>query len=123
MERKSSLKKRLGTLSEDSNSNSNDSYQNQPRYILDLNINVDSCNDHIAKEIAEKLCEKKDDLLRKFFNLILFSTFFNFLFVSVRIVSILGREIPIKLFKETQKIESDGGMLIMVRIKICGFSK
>jgi phosphorylated adapter RNA export protein len=33
----------------------------------------------------------------------------------VRIVNILGKDIPIKLFKETQRIESDGGMLIMVR--------
>lgn len=28
-------------------------------------------------------------------------------------VNILGRDLPIKLFKETQKIESDGGMLIV----------
>lgn len=30
-----------------------------------------------------------------------------------KIVNILGRDTPIKLFKETQKIESDGGMLIV----------
>lgn len=34
--------------------------------------------------------------------------------ISVRIVEVLGREIPMKLFKETQKIERDGGMMIMV---------
>lgn len=28
-------------------------------------------------------------------------------------MNILGRDLPIKLFKETQKIESDGGMLIV----------
>lgn len=39
---------------------------------------------------------------------------FNFTwFISVRVVNILGRDLPIKLFKETQKIESDGGMLIV----------
>lgn len=39
---------------------------------------------------------------------------FNIVFiVSVRIINILGRDTPIKLFKETQKIESDGGMLIV----------
>lgn len=31
----------------------------------------------------------------------------------MRIVNIIGRELPIRLFKETQKIESDGGMLIV----------
>lgn len=40
----------------------------------------------------------------------LFSLLF---FVVVRVVNILGRDLPIKLFKETQKIESDGGMLIV----------
>lgn len=33
--------------------------------------------------------------------------------ITVRVVNILGRDLPIKLFKETQKIESDGGMLIV----------
>lgn len=33
--------------------------------------------------------------------------------ISVRVVNVLGRDLPIKLFKETQKIESDGGMLIV----------
>lgn len=32
---------------------------------------------------------------------------------TVRVVNILGRDLSIKLFKETQKIESDGGMLIV----------
>lgn len=36
-----------------------------------------------------------------------------FISFSVRVVNILGRELSIKLFKETQKIESDGGMLIV----------
>lgn len=31
----------------------------------------------------------------------------------MRVVNVLGRDLPIKLFKETQKIESDGGMLIV----------
>lgn len=46
----------------------------------------------------------------------LFFLFF-FIFVlsacTVRVVNILGRDLSIKLFKETQKIESDGGMLIV----------
>uniref|UniRef100_U5EMS7 Phosphorylated adapter RNA export protein n=1 Tax=Corethrella appendiculata TaxID=1370023 RepID=U5EMS7_9DIPT len=87
-----SVKLRLGSRSDDSNSN--DSCQLTPRYILDLNVPLDSENDDIATEIANKLCEEKNDLL-------------------LRVVKVLGKELPIKLFKETQKIESDGGMLIM----------
>lgn len=34
-------------------------------------------------------------------------------FFSVRVVNTLGPDLSIKLFKETQKIESDGGMLIV----------
>lgn len=37
---------------------------------------------------------------------------------AVRVVNVLGKEIPTKLFKETQKIEADGGMLIMVFYQI-----
>lgn len=32
----------------------------------------------------------------------------------MRIVEVLGRDLPIKLFKETQRIEKDGGMMIVV---------
>jgi len=32
---------------------------------------------------------------------------------SIRIVEVLGRDLPMKLFKETQRIEKDGGMMIM----------
>ncbi|XP_053696112.1 phosphorylated adapter RNA export protein isoform X2 [Sabethes cyaneus] len=91
-ERKS-VKLRLGTRNS-SDSNSNDSFQNAPRHILDLNV-TDDCDSQIfAAELANKLCEEKDDLM-------------------LRVVSVLGKDIPAKLFKETQKIEADGGMLIM----------
>lgn len=95
-ERKS-VKLRLGKRNS-SDSNSNDSFQNAPRFasrhILDLNV-AESCeNETFAAELANKLCEEKDELM-------------------LRIVTILGKAIPTKLFKETQKIEADGGMLIM----------
>lgn len=88
-----SVKLRLGKRNS-SDSNSNDSFQNAPRHILDLNVAEDCANEAFAAELANKLCEEKDELM-------------------LRIVTILGKEIPIKLFKETQKIEADGGMLIV----------
>ncbi|XP_055593790.1 phosphorylated adapter RNA export protein isoform X2 [Uranotaenia lowii] len=88
-----SVKQRLGKRNS-SDSNSNDSFQNAPRHILDLKFDESFDNQSFASELAKKLCEEKDDLM-------------------LRIVNVLGKEIPVKLFKETQKIEADGGMLIM----------
>lgn len=87
------VKLRLGKRNS-SDSNSNDSFQNAPRHILDLNLSADCPNEAFAAELANKLCEEKDELM-------------------LRVVNVLGKEIPTKLFKETQKIEADGGMLIM----------
>lgn len=39
--------------------------------------------------------------------------------VAVKIVEVLGTELPIKIFKETIKIEAEGGMTIKVS-KIIG---
>lgn len=87
-----SAKLRLGKRN--SSDDSQDSFQNAPRHILDLNV-ADGCSYEVfAAELARKLCEEKDDLM-------------------LRVVNVLGKEIPAKLFKETQKIEADGGMLIM----------
>ncbi|XP_055638246.1 phosphorylated adapter RNA export protein isoform X2 [Toxorhynchites rutilus septentrionalis] len=91
-ERKS-VKLRLGKQNS-SDSNSNDSFQNAPRHIQDLNVRDDCDYGTFAVELANKLCEEKDELM-------------------LRVVNVLGKEIPAKLFKETQKIEADGGMLIM----------
>ncbi|XP_038112089.1 phosphorylated adapter RNA export protein isoform X1 [Culex quinquefasciatus] len=95
-EQRKSAKLRLGKRN--SSDESQDSFQNAPRFasrhILDLNV-ADGCTYEVfAAELARKLCEEKDDLM-------------------LRVVNVLGKEIPAKLFKETQKIEADGGMLIM----------
>uniref|UniRef100_A0A1Q3F8V3 Phosphorylated adapter RNA export protein n=1 Tax=Culex tarsalis TaxID=7177 RepID=A0A1Q3F8V3_CULTA len=95
-EQRKSAKLRLGKRN--SSDESQDSFQNAPRFasrhILDLNV-ADGCSYEVfAAELARKLCEEKDDLM-------------------LRVVNVLGKEIPAKLFKETQKIEADGGMLIM----------
>lgn len=35
-------------------------------------------------------------------------------FFSVRVVEVLGTELPLKVYKETQRIEAEGGMTIKV---------
>lgn len=87
------VKERIGKRNS-SDSNSNDSFQHTPRHILDLNLTEEWDNESFAAELANKLYEEKDDLM-------------------LRVVDVLGKDIPAKLFKETQKIEADGGMLIM----------
>lgn len=79
---------------ESSNSNSNERFNQAPRFILDLTTTIESESDAVATDIANKLCEEKDDLL-------------------LRIVNTIGKAVPMEIFRETQKIESDGGMLIM----------
>lgn len=73
---------------------SNDERNLSPRVILDLTASADCSNEEFARDMSNKLFEDKDDLL-------------------LRIVEALGREIPMKFFQETQKIELEGGMLIM----------
>ncbi|XP_055374421.1 phosphorylated adapter RNA export protein [Condylostylus longicornis] len=85
--KKSSQERKKSTSSCDSN-------QNAGRAIFDLNIQADSSNEEIAREIANKLYEEKDDLL-------------------LRVVQVLGKDLPIQIFKETQKIEKEGGLMII----------
>lgn len=61
------VRHRLGQRSNNDDSSSNDSAGNQlhARAILDLNIKGDSSNCDVARELANKLYEEKDDLLRK----------------------------------------------------------
>ncbi|XP_052865504.1 phosphorylated adapter RNA export protein isoform X2 [Anopheles cruzii] len=92
-ERRISAKQRIGKRNS-TDTNSDDSGQSAPRHIPDLNLDDECSNEKFATELAEKLCEKQKDLL-------------------LRVVEVLGKVIPLKLFKETQKIEADGGMLVM----------
>ncbi|XP_075981228.1 phosphorylated adaptor for RNA export isoform X2 [Anticarsia gemmatalis] len=66
----------------------------EPRILTDLLVTADDNVEIIAKEIAEKLSEEKKDLIG-------------------RIVDVLGAHKAIDLYKETQEIEADGGMLVM----------
>ncbi|XP_058124098.1 phosphorylated adapter RNA export protein isoform X2 [Anopheles coustani] len=92
--RRVSVKERIGKRNTSTDSNSDDSAQSAPRHIPDLNLEADCSNEKFAIELAEKLSETHTELLQ-------------------RVVDVLGKEIPLKLFKETQKIEADGGMLVM----------
>ncbi|XP_049287084.1 phosphorylated adapter RNA export protein isoform X2 [Anopheles funestus] len=93
-ERRGSVKDRIGKRNNSTDSNSDDCANNAPRHIPDLNVEENCSNEMFGIELAGKLNENHTDLM-------------------VRVVEALGKEIPIKLFKETQKIEADGGMLVM----------
>lgn len=54
---------RLGHRSDDSSSNDGATTMNASRSILDLNVTADSTNEDVAREIANKLYEEKDELL------------------------------------------------------------
>ncbi|XP_060527260.1 phosphorylated adapter RNA export protein [Cylas formicarius] len=66
----------------------------KPRIIPDLNVDINCINEDIAKDIANKLCEEREDLVLK-------------------ILDAMGKEKTFELFEETRRIEKEGGMLIM----------
>ncbi|ALC48199.1 Phax [Drosophila busckii] len=84
---KTSVKQRLGQRVRRGNN------FGKPRHILDLNdLNArDACD--VASEMASKLYELKDELI-------------------VRVVQVLGIDLPLQLYKQTQRIEADGGIMI-----------
>ncbi|CAB3251174.1 unnamed protein product [Arctia plantaginis] len=66
----------------------------EPRILSDLTVTADDLTENIAVEIAENLSEEKKDLIGQ-------------------IVQALGAQKAIDIYKETQGIEADGGMLVM----------
>ncbi|XP_069701874.1 phosphorylated adapter RNA export protein [Periplaneta americana] len=90
-EERGNVKLRLGKRS--SNTDQND-YKGSPRNIFDLHVTVDNTDEEVASDIANKLCEEKDDLILK-------------------VVDVLGRQKAIDIFKATKKIEEDGGMMVL----------
>lgn len=56
---------RIGNRSDDNSSNEGSGIMNMKRCILDLSVTTESSNDEIAKELANKLYEEKDDLMSK----------------------------------------------------------
>lgn len=111
---RTNLKLRLGKRR---NSMDIDGQRGVARTMLDLTTNAESKDGEVAADIAEKLCEKKDDLISKSksllngFEIALFIIFVSC--ITERVVSILGKEKAIEFFEQTKKIEEEGGMMIM----------
>ncbi|XP_063830815.1 phosphorylated adapter RNA export protein [Ostrinia nubilalis] len=66
----------------------------KPRYLPDLVMTSQDPIDQIANEIAVNLDEEKKELV-------------------VRIVQVLGAHKAMEIYKDTQRVEADGGMLVM----------
>ncbi|XP_043471522.1 phosphorylated adapter RNA export protein [Leptopilina heterotoma] len=88
------VKLRLGKRRNDAPANDDDDHKGSSRVMSDLSITPESSDADVAADIAAKLSEHKDVLIR-------------------RIVDILGKEKAIDFFQKTKKIEEEGGMLIM----------
>ncbi|XP_066587387.1 phosphorylated adapter RNA export protein isoform X1 [Prorops nasuta] len=71
-----------------------DNQKGSAKFIPDLTTNADSTNAEVASDIAAKLGEKQDQLIRK-------------------VVDTIGKEKAIEFFKKTKTIEERGGMLII----------
>lgn len=70
-----------------------DSNSYDPKHIEDLEDIGDREAIEVAREMAIKLHEDKNDLL-------------------IRVLEVLGTDLPLKIYKETQRIEAEGGMTI-----------
>ncbi|CAG9795575.1 unnamed protein product [Diatraea saccharalis] len=76
------------------NSHRQSETKQNPKFLPDLLVTSQDPIEAIANEIAEKLAEEKKDLVG-------------------RIVQFLGAQKAIDLYRQTQKVEADGGMLVM----------
>lgn len=86
-----SIKQRLGRR--DSGSKNDDEHC-EPRHLLALNCCTDDSEEELAKDIADKLWEHKEELI-------------------LRAVQVLGKQKAIDLFEKTRKVEEVGGLMIM----------
>ncbi|KAF7992339.1 hypothetical protein HCN44_001664 [Aphidius gifuensis] len=71
-----------------------DTQKGTGRTISELSTTIESSDIDVANDIAEKLNENKDSLIK-------------------RVVDIIGAEKAIEFYKKTKEIEEDGGMMIM----------
>ncbi|ROT66677.1 putative phosphorylated adapter RNA export protein [Penaeus vannamei] len=87
MDRKRHVKERLGYRKP--------KMEGSPRELVDLSLEDDTMTDEeVGLSIAEGLHERKPELI-------------------VRVVEVLGREKALELYKETQKVEREGGLMIL----------
>lgn len=70
----------------------------KPKILPDLVATFESSDEDFGRDMAQKLEEEKWDLIMK-------------------VVSVIGKEASFNLFKITQKIEREGGMLTMNKIR------
>lgn len=74
----------------------------QLRRVEDLTVTESSTVLEVAQDITVKLHEEKMDLI-------------------LRVVEIIGKELTIQLFRETQETENDGGIMVAVSCSRCIF--
>ena len=67
----------------------------EPRQIPDIALDslVEGTDEEFGQELADRLHEEKEDMI-------------------ISLVKIIGRKVALEFFKETQKVESKGGMVI-----------
>ncbi|XP_013193540.1 phosphorylated adapter RNA export protein [Amyelois transitella] len=90
-EERSNVKLRLGKRI---NSHRHLEEKQKPRYLPDLSVTTEDSIDGVASDIAVKLDEEKKDLI-------------------ARIVQVIGAHKAMEIYKETQRVEADGGMLVV----------
>ncbi|KRT83198.1 hypothetical protein AMK59_4267 [Oryctes borbonicus] len=71
-----------------------DDVKGSSRTLINLTISLENTEEEIARDLANKLCEEKEDLIFK-------------------IVKVAGKEKAIEVFYEVKRIEKEGGMLVM----------
>lgn len=91
-----------------------DDVKGVPRIIMDLVVGDQSEDADIAKDMANKLYEEKEELICKDLKLRPMFLLLNFLVVTVTILRVVGKEKAFGYFKEVKRIEEAGGMPIMV---------
>ncbi|XP_045471404.1 phosphorylated adapter RNA export protein [Harmonia axyridis] len=82
---------RLGKRSEN---DEKDNGKGASRIILDLHTTIENTDEEIAKDMANKLFELKENLIE-------------------RSLKLIGKEKCFEVFKQTQEIEADGGLSVM----------
>lgn len=70
----------------------------ESKILADLIATLDNSNEVFGRDMAEKLEEEKPELIE-------------------RVVSVIGREASMNLYKITQKIEREGGMMTMNKLR------
>ncbi|XP_050499294.1 phosphorylated adapter RNA export protein [Diabrotica virgifera virgifera] len=73
---------------------SDDTSRGEARIIPDLTVTLNNAAEEIASEIASKLNEEKQELI-------------------LSVINVMGKQKAIEFYEETQKVEEEGGMLIM----------